>query len=203
MKTMKRFVGVVAVGVSLLVAPTVFAQHGFAGGHGGGGHGGFHGGYGWGWGIGLGFGWPYYSYPASYYYDYPPTYYYAPAPMVYSTQPQVVYSSPTVDYYTSQPVVNNPPPANYTAQPITQAQAPTPASSVQQQPMPPNNQKLPMTVADIKALAKGGLSDDIILSQVRSQHAVFHLTTFEIIDLKTGGVSEKVIDYMINTASQK
>ena len=123
--------------------------------------------------------------------------------MVYSTQPQVVYSSPTVDYYTSQPVVNNPPPANYTAQPITQAQAPTTASSVQQQPMPPNNQKLPMTVADIKALAKGGLSDDIILSQVRSQHAVFHLTTFEIIDLKTGGVSEKVIDYMINTASQK
>ena len=58
-----------------------------------------------------------------------------------------------------------------------------------------------MTVADIKALAKGGLSDEVILSQIRSNHAVFKLTTEEILDLNTNKVSQKVIEFMINTAS--
>ena len=58
-----------------------------------------------------------------------------------------------------------------------------------------------MTVAEIKALVKGGLGDDVIQSQIRNNHAVFHLTTAEIIDLKTSNVSEKIIDFMINTAS--
>jgi len=56
-----------------------------------------------------------------------------------------------------------------------------------------------MTVAEIKVLVKSGLSDAVILSQIRNNHAVFHLTTAEIIDLKNSGVSEKVIDFMINT----
>jgi hypothetical protein len=56
-------------------------------------------------------------------------------------------------------------------------------------------------VADVKALAKTGLSDEVILSHIRNSHAVYHLTTAEIIDLKESGVSEKVIDFMINTGS--
>ena len=60
-----------------------------------------------------------------------------------------------------------------------------------------------MTVADIKALAKGGLSDEVILSQIRSNHAVFNLSTEEIIDLNTSKVSQKVIDFMINTGSPR
>ena len=59
-----------------------------------------------------------------------------------------------------------------------------------------------MGLADIKALVKSGISDDVILSQIRNSRAVYHLTTAEIIDLKTSGVSEKVIDFMINTASR-
>jgi len=57
-----------------------------------------------------------------------------------------------------------------------------------------------VNVADIKTLAKGEVSDEVILSQIRSNHAVFHLTTDEILDLKKSGVSEKVIDFMINTS---
>jgi hypothetical protein len=53
----------------------------------------------------------------------------------------------------------------------------------------------------VKALAKAGLSDEVILSQIRNTQAVYHLTAAEIIDLKNSGVSEKVIDCMINTAS--
>jgi hypothetical protein len=56
-------------------------------------------------------------------------------------------------------------------------------------------------VADVKALAKAKLGDDVIISQVRSSRTVYHLTTAEILDLKEAGVSEKIIDFMINTAS--
>ena len=56
-----------------------------------------------------------------------------------------------------------------------------------------------MSAADVKALAKGGMSEEVIISQIRTSHAVFHLTTAEILDLKQSGVSDKIIDFMINT----
>ena len=59
----------------------------------------------------------------------------------------------------------------------------------------------PLGVADIKALAKAGVSDEVIISQIRNSHVAYHLSTADIIDLKDAGVSEKVIDFMINTAS--
>ena len=59
----------------------------------------------------------------------------------------------------------------------------------------------PLTVADVKALAKAGMSDDLIISQIRNSHTVYHLGVAEIIDLKNSGVNEKVIDFMINTPS--
>jgi WXXGXW repeat (2 copies) len=62
-------------------------------------------------------------------------------------------------------------------------------------------QSPPPSVADIKMLAKGGISEEVILSQIRNSHAIYHLGTAEILDLKDSGVSEKVIDFMINTAS--
>ena len=58
-----------------------------------------------------------------------------------------------------------------------------------------------LTPADIKALCKAGISDEVIISQIRNSHTVFYLNTAEIIDLKDAGVSQKVIDFMINTAS--
>jgi hypothetical protein len=56
-------------------------------------------------------------------------------------------------------------------------------------------------LADIKALAKSGVSDDLIISQIRASGMVYRLNTADIIDLKNAGVSEKVIDYMINSSS--
>ena len=60
-------------------------------------------------------------------------------------------------------------------------------------------QSPPPSVADIKMLAKGGMSDEVILSQIRNSHAAYRLSTADILDLKESGVSEKVIDFMINT----
>jgi outer membrane lipoprotein SlyB len=63
-------------------------------------------------------------------------------------------------------------------------------------------QEQPLTVGDVQALAKAGISDDLIISQIRNSRTVYHLTTADIIALKNAGVSERVIDFMINTPSQ-
>jgi outer membrane lipoprotein SlyB len=63
------------------------------------------------------------------------------------------------------------------------------------------DQGSPLSVADVKALAKAGISEDVIISQVKSSRTVFHLTAADIIDLRDAGVSDKVVNYMINTPS--
>ena len=57
-----------------------------------------------------------------------------------------------------------------------------------------------VSVADVKMLAKAGMSDEVILSHIRNAHAMYRLSTAEIIELKDAGASQKVIDFMINTA---
>jgi outer membrane lipoprotein SlyB len=63
------------------------------------------------------------------------------------------------------------------------------------------DQGQPLGLADIKALSKAGVSDEVIISQIRNSRTVYRLSTVEIIDLKDSGVSERVIDFMINTPS--
>lgn len=62
-------------------------------------------------------------------------------------------------------------------------------------------QNQPLAVADVKALAQAKVGDDIIISQIRNSHTVYHLSAADIIDLRNSGVSENVIDFMINTPS--
>ena len=59
----------------------------------------------------------------------------------------------------------------------------------------------PLAIADVKALAQAGVSDDIIIAQIRNSHAVYHLSATEIIDLHNAGVSNRVINAMMNTAN--
>jgi outer membrane lipoprotein SlyB len=63
------------------------------------------------------------------------------------------------------------------------------------------DQGQPLAVADVKALAKAGVSDDVIISQIQSSHTVYHLSASDIIDLRNSGVTDKVVNYMINTPS--
>lgn len=59
----------------------------------------------------------------------------------------------------------------------------------------------PLSIADVKAMAKAGVSDDVILGQIRQTRSSYQLSTAEIIELKQAGVSEPVIDYMIKSPS--
>ena len=61
------------------------------------------------------------------------------------------------------------------------------------------DQGQPLSVADVKALAGAGISDNVIISQIRNSHTVYHLSAADIIDLRNAGVSNPVIDFMINT----
>jgi hypothetical protein len=61
------------------------------------------------------------------------------------------------------------------------------------------DQGQPLSVADVKALAAAGVSDNVIISQIRNSHTVYHLSAADIIDLRNAGVSNPVIDFMINT----
>jgi len=63
------------------------------------------------------------------------------------------------------------------------------------------DQGQPLGVADVKALARSGINDDVIISQIRNSHTVYHLSAADIIDLRDAGVSNQVIDFMINTPS--
>lgn len=63
------------------------------------------------------------------------------------------------------------------------------------------SQQQPLSITDIKALAKANISDDVIIAQITTTHTGFHLTSSDIIDLRDAGVSDRVINFMINTAT--
>jgi hypothetical protein len=59
-----------------------------------------------------------------------------------------------------------------------------------------------LSVYDIKKMYKAGLSDDAIIGQINDTRSVFYLSSADIVDLKKTGVSQKVIQYMIETGNQ-
>lgn len=61
------------------------------------------------------------------------------------------------------------------------------------------DQGQPLAVADVKAMVKAKISDDVIMSQIRSTHTVYRLSAPDIIDLNENGVSQKLTEFMINT----
>lgn len=57
-----------------------------------------------------------------------------------------------------------------------------------------------MTVEDVIKLSKAGLSDDLIIAQIKTRNQRFALSTDQLIQLKTAKVSERVIQVMIDPA---
>ncbi len=59
----------------------------------------------------------------------------------------------------------------------------------------------PTSIADVKAMAKAGVSDDVIISQIRNTRTVYRLAAADVIGLRDAGVSDKVLNFMLNTPS--
>jgi len=56
-----------------------------------------------------------------------------------------------------------------------------------------------LSIQDVKNMSKNGLSDEVIINQLKATNSTFELSSDEIIDLKNAGVSQRVINYMIKT----
>ncbi|MEW6195592.1 MAG: hypothetical protein AB1521_10600 [Bacteroidota bacterium] len=64
--------------------------------------------------------------------------------------------------------------------------------------LPPDSSA--MSIDEVITLSNEGVSDELIISQIKATYSYFGLTTDDIVYLKKAGVSEKVINAMIKTA---
>lgn len=55
------------------------------------------------------------------------------------------------------------------------------------------DQGQPLAVADVKALAKAGISEDVIISQIQNSHTVYHLSAADIIELWNNARTAEVL----------
>ena len=64
------------------------------------------------------------------------------------------------------------------------------------------DQRQQLTLKDIEEMSKNRISDKTIIEEIKATSSVFYLSSDDIIQLKKAGVSQKVIDYMIQTSQQ-
>lgn len=56
-----------------------------------------------------------------------------------------------------------------------------------------------LSIRDIEKMSNAGISDDKIIGIIDSTGSTYHLTSSDVADLKNAGVSQRVIDYMLQT----
>ncbi len=59
-----------------------------------------------------------------------------------------------------------------------------------------------LSITDIEKMSQAGISDDKIIGTIQSTGSIYHLSSSDIAELKSAGVSQHVIDYMQQTANQ-
>jgi len=64
--------------------------------------------------------------------------------------------------------------------------------------LPPATSQTKMTVNDVIKLSKAGLSDDLIIQQIKKKGHSFDLSTDQLLQLKAAHVSDRVIQVMID-----
>lgn len=57
-----------------------------------------------------------------------------------------------------------------------------------------------LSTEDVKKMSESGITDDKIIQTIHSSGSVYHLSSSDVAELKSAGVSQKVIDYMLQTA---
>ncbi|MBS0604719.1 MAG: hypothetical protein JSS60_06755 [Verrucomicrobia bacterium] len=57
-----------------------------------------------------------------------------------------------------------------------------------------------LSIDDIKKMSEAGIADDKIIGTIQSTGSVYHLSSSDVKELKQDGVSQRVIDYMLQTA---
>jgi hypothetical protein len=60
----------------------------------------------------------------------------------------------------------------------------------------------PLSIQDVINLTASGMSDDVIINQIRASGAIYHLTADDLMVLNNGGVREAVIRELQATSSR-
>ncbi len=63
-----------------------------------------------------------------------------------------------------------------------------------------NGQQL--TIDDIKRMSEAGIADDKIIGTIHSTGSVYYLSESDVEGLREAGVSQRVIDYMMQTSNE-
>lgn len=77
--------------------------------------------------------------------------------------------------------------------------AQTPPPYVVVPSVPPTSSVQPTGIADVEAMTKAGVTDDVIIAQIQNTRTVYHLAAPDVIGLRNAGVSDKVLNFMIST----
>jgi len=56
----------------------------------------------------------------------------------------------------------------------------------------------PLSVDEVLKLCKGGISEDLIIIQIKKNGKAFNLSSEEVLELKNSGVSENIIKYLLD-----
>jgi hypothetical protein len=56
-----------------------------------------------------------------------------------------------------------------------------------------------LSLYDIKALSRAGVSDGIILRYLRDHGTIYYLNSDDVASLRKAGVSQSIVDYMLQT----
>ncbi len=132
----------------------------------------------------------------------PPVVTAAPAPV---TTPQAMASAAAAPVGPSSNPV--PPPGEGAAMAPPPAssvpgQAPAMASSLSSSPSPSMSMSMSGTARpyqDVLKLKQAGLSDDFILNKIRTENVNYSLTTSEIVELRSAGLTETVLEAMLRS----
>ncbi len=57
----------------------------------------------------------------------------------------------------------------------------------------------PLSLSDIKSLSRAHVNDGVTLRYLRNQATIYQLTTADVVGLRKAGVSESIVDYMLQT----
>ncbi len=59
-----------------------------------------------------------------------------------------------------------------------------------------------LSMQDIKKMSQAGITDDKIIGAIHSTGSVYHLSTSDVQELRNNGVSQRVVDHMLQTPYQ-
>lgn len=63
----------------------------------------------------------------------------------------------------------------------------------------PPPRPIPLSQADVISMTKAGLSDDDIIRRIDATFSVFRLSSADVVRLRNAGVSERVVNHMLDT----